>query len=330
MEPFASFTPTISDKTKIEYEQCYERNRKRFMSDLGKPDMAPDEVVAHLILTRTEYAARTWRFYKSSAIYYLETYHPHHETAIDELKRHGSGDLRNGSSNTSGRKRKDVPDSVWREIKHAIQERIKQQYKHAATLLAVLEGTLLTGLRPNEWAFSELGQHETDGRRILRVRNSKNTNGRGNGTHREMYVDELEAREIEVIARALAACKSETVEEAARLQLALKHELEAARALAVAGKRRARSSVTLYSFRHQFVANAKLTFENPVITAALSGHSSTKTAHQHYGKRRNGRAMVRVYPTESSVAAVQHRYLETYRDFVARRGANLTPSPSSH
>ncbi|CAE6793972.1 hypothetical protein R70006_04982 [Paraburkholderia domus] len=298
------------------------------MGETGKQDMEPDEVVAHLILNRSQYAARTWRFHKSATIYYLETFFPHHETAIEELRRQTSAGLRGGGVNTSSRKRKSVPESEWVEIRHAITQRIKSGYKNAAGLLAVLEATLLTGLRPVEWALAELAHHADDGRRVLRVKNAKHTNGRANGAYREMYVDQLTEGEVATIARAIAAFDSVDDDQAARLQIAYKHELEAARAVAVAGKRRPQSSVTLYSFRHQFIANAKLTFADPVITAALSGHYSTKTAHRHYGKRRNGRSAVRVYPTESSVAAVQNRYLETYRDFVAQRGAEIAPSPN--
>lgn len=334
MEPFTGLTPTRSEKTKSDYTKCYERIRKRFVSELGKQDMAPDEVVAHLILTRSSFAKRTWRQYKASVIYYLETYYPQHETAIDELRLHGSAGLRDGGANTSGRKKKDVPEGVWAEIKHAIRERIRREHRHARALLAVLEATLATGLRPNEWSFSELTHHEDNGRLVLRVRNSKHSNGRANGVHREMYVDELTTEEIAAVREALAACgvgdREDADEQAARLQLALKHELEAARSLAVAGQRRPRSSISLYSFRHQFSANAKKTFTDPAVTAALLGHISTKTGHRHYGKRRNARGMVRVYPTEASVAAVQNRYLETYRDYVQQRGPKRAPTPNGY
>jgi len=118
---------------------------------------------------------------------------------------------------------------------------------------------------------------------------------------------------------ALSECADEA--QAEKLQLALKHELEAARGVDLSPHNRSQSSVTLYSFRHQFIANAKQTFDDPVITAAVVGHYSTKTANEHYGKRRHGQTKVRVFPTESSVSAVHSRHLETYRDYIAQRGA---------
>lgn len=45
---------------------------------------------------------------------------------------------------------------------------------------------------------------------------------------------------------------------------------------------------TLYSTRHQAVANAKKQGLNPVVIACLFGHGSIKTAQEHYGKRKQG------------------------------------------
>lgn len=326
MEPFNQTAPTVSAKVQRDYIRCFERNRAKFGLKLGRPELTPEEVVAHLIVSREDYAARTWRFYKASTIYYLETYHPELSLAVDELRLQSSAGLRSGGANTSARKRKDVPSAQWDELRHAIRQRIADGYKHAGRLLAVLEATLIVGLRPNEWSFSEISTDQATGRQVLRVRNSKFSNGRANGEYREMYVDELMPEQLRHITDALAMCRCETEQEAEKLQLALKHELEAARALSVVGQRKPKSSLTLYSFRHQFVADCKRSFDDPVLTAALCGHVSTKTAHRHYGRRTQGRSSVRVYPTEASVQAVQSRHLETYRDFVAKRGPRNSPS----
>lgn len=51
---------------------------------------------------------------------------------------------------------------------------------------------------------------------------------------------------------------------------------------------------TLYSTRHQAIANAKAQGINPILIAALFGHASIKTAQYHYGKKHkaNGRSML--------------------------------------
>jgi hypothetical protein len=323
--------PTRADKTKAAYEARYLQLRRRFMREHGKSDLAPDEVVAHLILLKksdADLTQKTWRNYKNAVLHYLETYHPEGGTAIAELKSHTSRGLRKSSNRTSGIKIKQAPAAAVAAIRFALAQRIKRGHKYANAALSVCEATLLTGLRPNEWMFSELTTHAENGRPILSVRNSKHSNGRANGEFRELYVDALTEDELAHVRTALASCRCETDEQAQKLLLALRHEFEAARGVDLSPRRTANSSVTLYSFRHQFVADAKRTFTDPVLTAAVCGHSSTKTAHEHYGKRRHSRAIVRVYPTETSVAAVHSRHLEIYSDYVARRGAPSGPTLS--
>ncbi|UEC05553.1 site-specific integrase [Burkholderia vietnamiensis] len=318
--------PTRADSTREAYEKRYVQLRRRFGRELDRADLAADEVVANLVLLRPELSQRTWRNYKNSVMHYLETYHPENAAAIEELKRWTSHGLRKHSTKTSGIKIKQVPAAALGAIRFALAQRIKRGHKYAAALLSVCEATLLTGLRPNEWMFSELTTHPENGRPILSVRNSKHSNGRANGEFRELYVDGLSEDELEHVRRALTYCECDDDEQAKKLQLALKHEFEAARGVDLSPRRIANSSVTLYSFRHQFVADAKRTFTDPVLTAAACGHSSTKTAHEHYGKRRNSRSGVRVYPTEASVAAVHSRHLELYRDYIAQRGTPRSPT----
>lgn len=321
-------TPTRSDATKDAYEKRYLQLRSRFMRDLDRNEIAPDEVVAHLILLKPDLTQKTWRNYKYSVLHYLETYHPDRDIAISELRAQSSSGLGKTSPKGSGAKMKQVPPAARAAIYYALEQRAKRGHKYARGLRSWCESTLLTGLRPNEWCFSELSTHEDNGRPILKVRNSKHSNGRANGEYREMYVDELTEEELGHIRATLDFCRCETDEEAQTLVLALRHELEAARGVDLSPRRRPNSSVTLYSFRHQFVANAKRTFVDPVLTAAVCGHSSTKTAHEHYGKRRNSQSTVRVYPTESSVRAVHKRHLEIYSDFVAQRGGPRLPAPT--
>jgi hypothetical protein len=298
------------------------------MRDLARNEIAPDEVVAHLILLKPDLTQKTWRNYKYSVLHYLETYHPDRDIAISELRAQSSSGLGKTSARGSGSKMKQVPPAARAAIYYALEQRAKRGHQYALGLRWWCEATLLTGLRPNEWCFSELSTHEDNGRPVLRVKNSKHSNGRANGEYREMYVDELTADELDKIRATLDFCRRDNDAEARILVRALRHELEAARGVDLSPHRRPNSSVTLYSFRHQFVANAKRTFTDPVLTAAICGHSSTKTAHEHYGKRRNSQSTVRVYPTEASVQAVHKRHLEIYSDFIAHRGTPRAPAPT--
>lgn len=296
---------------------------------MGKEDgstVTPDEVVASLIARRSEMTGIHWRVYKNAVVYFLESYHPDHATALEELRGLTSEGLPTKGVKTSARKKKHVPASAWTAINFALAQRAARGHRYARALQAFCEATLLTGLRPIEWAFSSLDTHPIDGRRILRVQNAKHSNGRANGEIREMYVDALTSEELRVVEETLTFSRCEDDAAAKRLQTAYRHELEAARGIELSSRASAQSNVTLYSFRHQFIANAKLTFQDPILIAAVVGHSSTKTAHTHYGKRRNGRGQVKVYPTESSISAVHSRHLEQYSAFIATRG--IKPSPN--
>lgn len=327
MSSFNTKTPTLSDKTKAAYLRRYQSLRSRLGNENGNADLEPEEVVALMILAKPNWSMHTWRQYKASVLHVLETRFPHLDEAMEQLRSESSAGLAKKSDRTSGRKIKQVPDKVWNALQATLRARIKHGHKHAQGLLDVLNATMITGLRPNEWGFSRISVHGETGRQVLRVRNSKHSNGRANGEFRELFIDELSESELATVKAALSYCSAATAEKASQIQLALKNELDVVRDRTIRGSRKPQSSVTIYSFRHQFIANAKDTFDDPVLISALVGHSSTKTAFEHYGKRRNSSSKVRVYPTPESVEAVHKITLELYRDFVAKRGpaANLRP-----
>lgn len=64
---------------------------------------------------------------------------------------------------------------------------------------------------------------------------------------------------------------------------------------------------TLYSTRHQAVANAKQMGINPIIIAATFGHASILTAEEHYGLGYYGNGSGSVLPMQISVNAVIDR-----------------------
>ena len=319
--------PERSASTIEDYEQEYRRQAERLAREANVVDPTPDEVVADLISRHPTLAMSTWRYKKAAVLHYIETYHPEHQTAIEELRQLSSAGLPKTSNKTSGRKLKHVPSAAWREIQRVLQGRIADGYRHAEGLLTVLRATLLCGLRPIEWSQATIATHAGTSRTVLRVGNAKHSDGRANGEYRELFIDELTADEQATIRAAVAYCSTATHKEAVSIKVALKSEMETVRMLAGTSSRRASSSVTMYSFRHQFIADAKQTFESPLVLSATVGHSSTKTAFEHYGKRRFGRGKVRVYPTPESVAAVQTITLETYNSFLSARQAGQRPAP---
>lgn len=61
---------------------------------------------------------------------------------------------------------------------------------------------------------------------------------------------------------------------------------------------------TIYSTRHQAVANAKKEGLNPLVIAAMFGHSSIVTASRHYGKSMHGRGGSSVRPSVQNINSV--------------------------
>jgi integrase len=329
MNPYHSGKPTISPQTAAAYDSTYRRQWKRFANETGRSDLTPDELVANLIVRRPEYAMSSWRSIKASVLHVLETKFPQCHEAITLLRSQSSAGLAKRSANTSGRKRKEVPLSVWKALSTTLQARAAKGHKHSQGLLDVLRAILLTGMRPNELCYSTISVYASDSeRRVLRIRNSKHSNGRGNGAYREMFIDGLDDNELSTLRRALTYCRVKTIAEEKKIQTALKNELDIARDVSVISKKSPGTSVALYSFRHQFLADAKQTFQDPVMVAALAGHASTKTAFEHYGKRRNAKGKVKVLPTPESVEAVQKVTLEIYKEFAAERNRTKPNSPS--
>lgn len=315
---FNQTAPTRSEGTKRDYVDRYGWLKQRFCREANVDDLDPNEVVANLILAKPNYSMRGWRQVKSATLYYIEAFAPQYEHAAERLRQESSSGLRK----SMGKKRKEVPTKTWRAIQAELESRQANGYRNAGQLLHVLRATMVTGLRPNEWAFSEITTHEDTGRDVLRVRNSKHTNGRANGEFREMFIDELLPEERSEVETALRLCATNDDADSKRMIHALRDEFAEVRKtprLVRADPDLVKSSVTLYSFRHQFIANAKMTYEEPEIVSALCGHVSTKTAFEHYGARRNARNRIRVSPTPESVAAVANVKLETYRDFVAAK-----------
>ncbi|MBO6224171.1 MAG: hypothetical protein J6N72_01770, partial [Psychrobacter sp.] len=63
-------------------------------------------------------------------------------------------------------------------------------------------------------------------------------------------------------------------------------------------------SPTIYSTRHQAVANAKEAGMSPVAIAAMFGHSSVITAARHYGKAVSGTGASKLRPSDRNIDSV--------------------------
>jgi hypothetical protein len=309
---------TASKATKEMYVRRYQQLHARLVKESGQADLTAEEVVGKLLLKKETLSMSYWRLLKNAVLYVMNSRFPQYTAAIEALENESSDGLAKAPSGTGGRKTKPVPTSSWNRLQQVLRTRAKDGHKHAQGLLDVLSATLVTGLRPNEWCFSDIARHAATGRVVLRVRNARYSNDHADGPSREFFIDDLNASEQQQIKSALAYCAVTRDAGAATVELALKNELDNARDRTLPGATRALPPITLNAFRQQFIADAKTTFESPVMLAALCGDYGTKTAFA-YGKRRLGSPKVRVTPTAESIQAIHAITIALYQAFLANR-----------
>lgn len=335
---FQKTPPTRSTNTEAYYLRVYRSRAKEFEKELKVSEITPNEVAAKLLVNYEagQYAQRTWRVYKAAALYVLKTFHPECEEAIEQLSAASSAGLVKQSPKGSGTKAKALKDTTLEALARALEARA-DFHEHAKTVHDLVFASLLTGLRPHEWSHSTIGRHPETGRLILKVRNSKFSNGRANGEYREMFIDKLTEDERGHLQRSIRNFSGAQTDIAVeRFLNCLRKEFNEAKKEACADPAQSRHtkaairSVSLYTFRHQFVADAKLSLtgtpDHAVVLAALLGHNSVETAPMHYGRRRNGGVFeLKVIPTTESIEAVQRITARTYDTYLATRETPLSP-----
>lgn len=298
-----------SAKTEARYEKNYRMLVNQVRSGCEPESLPGNELIAYLIQSREKYSMSTWRQYKASVVWYIKNRLGGYDEELEHLQTISSKGLAKKSRQTSGKKKKRVPESAWRLLQLKLIERQQSGYASALALWTVLAATLQTGLRPVEWSNAAITTHQDSQRPVLRVKNAKHSNGRANGEYREIFLDGLDPKQIVIIKAAIGVFQGEGKDSAEVIQKRLADEMTNVISAMTRDSRQNGaevSGIAMYSFRHQFLANAKQTFENPQIIAALAGHNSTDTAFQHYGKRRFGDQMVKVTPTPETIAAVQN------------------------
>jgi integrase len=136
-----------------------------------------------------------------------------------------------------------------------------------------------TGLRPYEWLRATITDHK------LRVVNAKSANGRALGEVREISLGGLPPKIVKLVSlliRQLPLLFAEAGNDWRKILGRLGERL--ARVCARIGLPR----WSLYTTRHVAIASWKRAGLSDAEIAALTGHSSTRTARQHYAGGRHG------------------------------------------
>lgn len=303
---------TRSAKT---HEQYLERGRSlvsRYQKETGRDqgslqNLDPLEFAKWFFSLKPTVKSSTWRPYRQAAKAILSSI-PHDNTEhalalIDadiveiemtdqplpksELISNFEGDRKKLPRKTSARKEKRFPkadfDKVISFLRHFSRSKL------APTLIDWMVAGVSTGLRPIEWATTDLEIREDpnapNGRRVwLYVLNAKSTNGRANGVVRTIDISNFADDTLRAIrnmssngADWLSNGEYDTNQsQVAQLLYSTSQKL-------FTGRVRVYS---LYSLRHQFIANAK-SYQKPEEIAAIVGHGVTVTAAENYGKKRS-------------------------------------------
>ena len=192
----------------------------------------------------------------------------------------------------SAKKRKSLLEAEQRALRNHLA---KKKSEVAILLGGFMHFGPQLGLRPAEYAEASVGH------RVLHVRCAKATNGRGIAARRTIDLRDNPGAEILALKgflalfRRLLGAAGSWSRLHARLSKALTRACET---LMI-------PRVSLYTLRHQMLATAKRSM-TPQEVAALAGHKTTKTATQHYARRRSGwKTPLRVYPAPDLVTRVR-------------------------
>lgn len=282
-------------------------------------DVDPRDFVNYMLSRKPELKPATWRFYKQAVYHTVEAMpHPDMEDALrlldNDIPEEGAtaSETRRSAAprRTSALKEKKFPkqdfDKVLAYLRHFSRS------KMAPILIDWLIAGIRTGLRPIEWRATDVEERQTSqGIRIwLHVLNAKATNGRAHGITRTLEITHLEHDVVAAIRRMSANGLQWLEEEPGRyesIQSQASQHLYSICAKLFPARVKAYS---LYSCRHQFIANAK-SLMKPEEISALVGHAVTDTAAAHYGRRQSAWAPEHIgqmpKPLQEDVASVKQR-----------------------
>ncbi|ANN80823.1 site-specific integrase [Bordetella flabilis] len=290
--------------------------------------VTPARMAAHLawLFAQQKIAQATARSLKAAVLFWLaETAQAviahgsdglsEYEQAYESVRALATNSLPRRTSQTSSPKLKALPKDALDTLE--LYGKSTPGVVYVGTLLAFLRANLLVGLRPEEWfdaaTFSYLGPNARARSSCLGliVRNSKASHGRANGTHREILLHSISAEDLATLLHFLGLIEAHRAKNPtlSQDQLAksffgpLRHCMS--NALKRAGYRPGSAArPTLYSSRHQAVANAKASGLTDREIAALFGHVSPATAKSHYGKKMSGWMKNTFRPSPESLMAV--------------------------
>jgi integrase len=336
MSYIAQMDQRLAERSKREYA-----NRVKEISakiERGDAPLTPDMMIAQLqkLAAEKQIAYSTFRLSKSAIRFWLGQQaqaliasggdHSDYARAFAAL-----GELRYSAlpheQRTSSKKLKYFPQECLDALVKFADER-GHRAPNLVRAAAFVKANLLVGLRPVEWFDACFASHfvrddkgdiqrDAQGRikflPVLIIENAKTTHGRGNGYQRELVLHDITVEEMKALTffREIAVKFKERHPpnmEPKKLTNLLYRPLNNAirRALAASGYA-TQAIPSVYSTRHQVVADFKASGVGKREITAFFGHSSENTHREHYGHKRRGARMVTFRPSEECLARVTDR-----------------------
>lgn len=303
LEDFNQISKT--DKTKDDYFKKAIQLLKKAKKELDlKPDDDIDvrQFVIWLIEHKPKIARSSWRYYKSSVMYYLELYEDVEaaDEAMEYLRDVTSVGAMKHTERTSSLKMKKISFEDWQKLDLHLEE--KNQKWHAQ-LRVWLRSSIITGLRPVEWQNTIFTEYE--GEPALEVKNAKSTNGRSHGEKRTLVLKNVKDEDLIAIRTHLNYVRTFDRMDIDSYQYFYNGCAIALYKVCRKLWPRRKRHITLYSTRHQFSANAKSSGFSRLEIAALMGHAVDVTATIHYGRKVAGNEDLSIMPINEDVQRVR-------------------------
>jgi hypothetical protein len=325
-----------SDKYLKRGRQLINRYRRENSLDSEFDEFSAVDFVNWVLSIKPTLASSTWRVYRVSCLHTLagkpdddielalaKLENDIVESSISTVQSIDEANLTTGHK-TSAHKEKRFPKHHFDKV--VAFARYKSRSRLAPVLIDWLVASINTGLRPVEWRATQVERvHDKKNKKdiiLLYVLNAKTTNNRGNGVIRTLDISNLKSKELLSIER--MSKNGLAWYEAGKFGTRQSQVSQLLYTIIDRLSKNARKKryYSLYSCRHQFVANLK-TVLSPAEVSALSGHSTTKTAQNNYGRASSAWSYddftPHVLPIAEEVATVK-----SVHDFYERRMKELS------
>ncbi len=347
---------TASQKTLERYEARGRQLFHRYLREKGiaHEDASPGDAdaprfVAWLFAVKPTLKATTWRMYRAAVHYYLELHIDQggniteaqslleRDAAIRSRDAFSGNQKARGTRNgtdkvaSSSLKMKRIPVNDMQRIMSWLRVRSRSRWSQATAIW--LTAGLLCGLRPSEWERTYL--HEIEDKKALYGRRAwlfvicaKATNGRGFATSRTIDLSTFDDESL--------ASVKDMVNLAATWRRAgtFRENQNTCAQLLANGVRwlwpRRKMTISLYSARHQAIANWKAAGLSRVEIAVLAGHASIMTAAEKYGRKSSGWSGVKAIPSavQEELTIAHEREQEYAARMLTIRQSRRPPEPA--